>query len=293
MISQPLNNSIVTASVRVYQTLLLAYPAKFQQEYGSQMMQVFQDCCLRAVRQGGTNGMARLWAVTLLDLIQSVVSEHSQKEVQMKKEMKPEDIQMAGGALIWSAVAFVIGILSLVIGGGNLWGISVMLITFLSMPLLVVGLLALLNRYGEKVGWFGRNILLMGAILGPLMTFIGLFGVGDPSQLRGLRFIVAVMFLIGPAVLHTCLTLFGFVALYKKPLPRWNVVPVIAGFWYPIITFAYIVTSMNTGDWDGGSGTPIWIGVVTTLLTLLQGLALAALGYILKSDVPVDTPAPV
>jgi hypothetical protein len=198
----------------------------------------------------------------------------------MKKEMKPEDIQMAGGALIWGAVAFVLGILSLAIGGSKLWGISVILTHLLSMPLLVAGLLGVRNRYGDQVGWVGKNILWMGAILGPLVTFIGLFGITYGPLPLG------ILFIIGPAVLHTCLALFGIVALYKRPFPRWNMVPLIAGLWYPILTFAYIVTSMNTGDWDGGSDIGI-LGVVFIILLIMQGIALAALGYILKSDVSV------
>src|SRR5215467_7540646 len=101
MISQRSELPIVTFSVKVYQALLVAYPAKFQQEYSDQMAQVFRDCCLRTVRQDGTNGMFKLWTVTILDLIQSVISEHTHKEVQMKKQMKPEDIILAGKALIW------------------------------------------------------------------------------------------------------------------------------------------------------------------------------------------------
>jgi hypothetical protein len=274
MISKPLNNSIITVSVKVYQTLLLAYPTKFQQEYGSQMVQVFGDCCMRAIRQGGTNGMLKLWAVTLLDLIQSVISEHAQKEVQMKKEMNPEDIRVAGSALMWGAAAFVIGIMILLIGGSKLWGISVVLTHLLSMPLLMVGLLAVRNRYGEKIGGLGKNILWIGAILGPFITFIGLFGL--TYSLQPLQ----ILFIIGPAVLLACLALFGVVALFKKPLPRWNVVPLIAGIWYPILTLAYVITSMNTGDWDGGSEIGI-LGVVSFILSIIQGIALAALGYIL------------
>jgi len=44
--------------------------------------------------------MARLWAIALFDLIQSVISEHAHKEIEMKKEMEPEDIRKAGRALI-------------------------------------------------------------------------------------------------------------------------------------------------------------------------------------------------
>jgi len=79
--------------------------------------------------------------------------------------------------------------------------------------------------------------------------------------------------------------------LYKKPLPRWNVAPLIAGVWYPILTLAYVISSMRTGDWDGGSGTPQWVGVVSIALCTIQGIALAALGYILKSDVSEETAA--
>ena len=203
----------------------------------------------------------------------------------MKKEMKPGDIQMAGGALIWGAVAFVIGILLLAIGGSNLWGISVVLTHVLSMPLLVVGLLAVRNRYGEKIGGLGKNILLMGSILGPFITFIGLFGLTYSLQPLG------ILFIIGPAVLLACLALFGVVALFKKPLPRWNIAPLIGGIWYPILTFAYIITSLNTGDWDGGSDIGI-LGVVLAILCIIQGIALAALGYILKSDAPQEIAAP-
>ena len=284
MIQESQNSASVVFSVRVYQLLLNAYPTKFQQEYGADMAQVFQDCCLRTVRQGGTNGMARLWAVTLLDILQSVISEHAQKEVQMKKEMKPEDIRLAGGALIWGAVAFVIGILILLMGGSTLWGISVILTHLLSMPLLVLGLLGVRNRYGDKVGGFGKNILLMGAILGPLLSFIGVFGLTDPPGLLG------ILFIIGPAVLLACLALFGSVALYKKPLPRWNAAPLIAGVWYPILTLAYIFTSINT-DWEGGTDIGI-LGVVFTILCIIQGIALAAVGYILKSDVPEEPVVP-
>jgi hypothetical protein len=289
MISKPLNNSIITVSVKIYQTLLLSYPIKFRQEYGSDMLQVFQDCCLRALRQGGTNGMLKLWVVTFFDLVQSVISEHAQKEIEMKKEMKPEDIRMAGWALIWGAVIFVISLLLLMIGDvsrdGTFWGLSALLIVFLSPPLLVVGLFGLRNRYGDKVGWFGKNILLLGAILGSLTTFIGfvgslgLFKNGDIGW---------HLIYIGPGVLFTGLALFGFVALYKRPLPRWNVALVIAGLWYPIVVLAHIIIGMRNGDWlHGGSSY-----TMAPVLHIIQGIALVAVGNILKSDVPEETVAP-
>ena len=278
MIGQRAKLPIVAFSVKVYQVLLVAYPSKFQQEYSSQMVLVFQDCCLRAVRQGGTGGMVKLWAVTLLDLIQSIVSEHMHKEFEMKKEMKPEDIERAGGALIAGGIMFLIGMSLLVTREPSLWGLSFMLIIYLNMPLLVIGMLGLRKRYGEKVGRFGKNILLVGAILGPLTSLILLFGNILPNWMVAFS---------GHAVILACLALFGFVALYKKPLPQWNVVPLIAGIGYPVML---LFDSITRNILDSKVLPPISVNLA--ILFVIQGIALAALGYILKSDVPEQTATP-
>jgi hypothetical protein len=279
MISQRAELLIMAFSVKVYQALLVAYPAKFQQEYGSEMSQVFRDCCLRALHQGGTNGIVRLWAVTLLDLIQSVISEHRRKEIEMKKEMKTEDIQLAGWALIWGAVAFIIAEFLLATGCSTCGSAYIGLINCLSMPLVVVGLLAVRNRYGEKAGGFGKNILLTGSILAPILSLIGFFVFAFAYEGEFLW----LLFNLGPAVLFACLALFGFVALYKKPLPRWNVAPAIAGVCYP----TFIMTSMSAGDWGRSFGT-----VIPVILSIIQGMGLVALGYILKSDASEARTAP-
>jgi hypothetical protein len=273
-----LDHPMIAFSVRVYQVFLIAYPTQFRQEYGSHMMQVFRDGCLRVIRQDGTNGMPKFWALTLLDLIQSVISEHMQKEAQMKKEMKSEDIRRAGWAFILGALSFVLGIFLAILeySNGN-WSLFALLsLVFVSLPLLVFGVLGLRNRYGEKVGRFGKNILLIGAILGPATSIIGFFVMAiDP-----LWFVIYA----GPAVLFLCLTLFGVAALYTKPMPRWNGLPVIAGLSYPALIIFYILTSVMAGDWSGSSVPD----VLYIILTTIQGIALLALGYILKADVPEE-----
>ena len=188
----------------------------------------------------------------------------------MKRAMKSENTEMAGVAFIAGGVMFLISMLILITRISSLWAVSFLLIVYISMPLLVVGLLGLRNRYGENVGWFGRNILLVGAILGPLTTLIVLLG----------NFLSGWMWLSGHAVLLACLALFGLVALYKRPLTRWNAVPLIVGIWSPIM-FGFSSITRNTLDWE----VPIGLGVA--ILFGMQGIALAALGYILKSDLPV------
>lgn len=183
----------------------------------------------------------------------------------MKKEMKPEDIRLAGWALIAGAVLLALS------------GISEQAMGFiLSMLLLAVGILGLRNRYGERVGGFGKNILLIGVILGSLTSLAGLFGaVVNPYW---------ILIPAGPAVLFICLSLFGVVALYKKPLSRWNILPLLAGVWFPIFFVPALIETFN-GNWYPESAT------VAIPLIILQCIALSILGYILISDTPDESAA--
>jgi hypothetical protein len=283
MISQHAELLIVAFSVRVYKMLLAAYPTRFQQEYGPHMVQVFRDCCLRTVRQGGRNGMARLWAVTLLDVVQSAVSEHARKEIEMKKEMKPEDVHMAGWALMIGTTVFVIALLAGYVAdafNADLWMLSRLLIPFLCMPLMLVGMLALWSRYGEKVGGVAKNILLITAVLGTITSVAGIFLAGVNESW--------LLIYTGPAVLFTGLTLFGVAALYKKPLARWNSLPLLAGLWYPIFFFPQSQLSILVTGGPYIENVNTLPAALITALIMLQFGALFMLGYILKSDVPEE-----
>ncbi|WKZ41000.1 MAG: hypothetical protein QY328_02980 [Anaerolineales bacterium] len=257
MMKKTAEDPSVVVSVKFYQVLLKVYPDRFQREYGPDMVQVFRDCCLQAIRQGGIHGLARLWGVTFLDIIQSAISEHLQKEVQVNKGLKSEDTYLAGIGVMLTGIVFPIM---------SKFNANVILpIVFFCLPLLAVGLLEMRKRYGEKVGWFGRSILLLGAVAGPAISLMG-FG---SLYFYGERMIAA--FLFGMVVTLTCLGLFGIVALFTKPLPRWNFLPLIAGFVFPVsfITSAFSIMPAQSLD--------IPLGI-------LQGVALVALGYILKND---------
>jgi hypothetical protein len=198
--------------------------------------------------------------------------------------MKPRDIRMAGWALMVGSVVFGLGMF---IGALN-WFVMIALVALIGTPLLAFGLLGLRRRYGDQAGVFGKNILLIGAVLGSLMSIIGYIGeVGSFGRVY--YEIWPSLILAGPMVLFACLALFGMAALFKKPLPRWNMVPIIAGAWYPIFILAYFIVSVRTGDSDSfEAGAPEWFVAVATTLLIMQCVALVALGYILKSDVPEE-----
>jgi hypothetical protein len=180
----------------------------------------------------------------------------------MKKEMKPQDIRLAGLALIIGAIVFVLSAISEQVMG-----------FILSMMLLAVGILGLRSRYGEQVGGFGKSILLIGVILGSLTSLAGLFGAAiDPLW---------ILIPAGPAVLFASLALFGIVALYKKPLSRWNILPLLAGVWFPIFFVPAVIEVFN-GNWNPD------VGNLVMPLIILQCIALSVLGYILISDTPQE-----
>lgn len=68
-------------SLAVYRTLLLLYPARFRRVYGQQMALVFRDACRDAIRQRGVAGIARVWRMTLGDLIVTAISERLEQDM--------------------------------------------------------------------------------------------------------------------------------------------------------------------------------------------------------------------
>jgi hypothetical protein len=273
--SQDIN--LVAFSVRVYQLLLNAYPAKFQQEYGPHMTQVFQDGCLRAVRQGGRSGLFILWAITLLDFLHSVFEQHLQKETDMSKSTF---IKLSGWAFTIGSFAFI------TILGGSVAG------AVLSSILIAIGMLGLRARYGESVGSLGRNILLIGVVgmalvyaSVPVLQEVEVFHLRLPWD----SIPVYLLPFAGPAILLTGLAVFGLVALNRKPLPHVNWLPLLAGIGYPVIFFPiffYII--MNNGAWPENDD---FFSIVQIGL-MVQFLALCILGLILQADVPEEIAVP-
>jgi len=186
--------------------------------------------------------------------------------------MKPEDIRMAGWALILSGAALAI---STYFGalGDSYWFTLTLILTFICLPLLTVGMLGMRSRYGDQVGAFGKTVLLIGAILGPAISILGTFlqGVGE----------LWVLIFIGPIVQFICLVLFGLVGLYTKPLPRWNILPILAGFWFVIRMLPVVIPALT---WSAADS----LTVADAVFITLQVASLIALGYILKSDVPQE-----
>ncbi|MGD8404889.1 MAG: hypothetical protein PVJ21_14610 [Anaerolineales bacterium] len=287
MTKKHMDPPIIVFSVKVYQALLAAYPARFRQIYGSHMLQVFRDCCLRAFRQNGTNGVLNLWALTLFDLLRSLIEEYLQKETFM---MKSKFIRLSGWSLMIGAVTFTISTLSALVESNFydsymrlnvfvFYNTGLVLALWISTVLLAVGELGLRARYGEQVGFSGKNFLLIGAIAGPAIGLLGVIGA-VAKVLTWAEFLLYS----GNMVLLACLTIFGISALRTRPLPRWNGLPLIAGFWFPVLLPAMMIANAN-----GAPGSLV-LNIANGVL-LLQSIALFILGYMLQANVSEEIPA--
>ena len=155
---------------------------------------------------------------------------------------------------------------------------SYMIFFVITPILLMVGILGLRTRYGEEVGWFGKNILLLGVIVGPASDILGYIIAAFEFDWGGL------LFISGPTVPLVCIALFGVAALRSKPLPRWNSLPFLAGIWYPIPFFFFLLTGITTGIW-----LEWFYNIVTQVMVLIQFVTLFLLGFILQGDMPEET----
>jgi hypothetical protein len=147
----------------------------------------------------------------------------------------------------------------------------------ISAILLAVGLLGLRARYGEHVGGFGRNILLLGAS-GPFLLVIviamGLSGIlTEPQITKGLW----ILLFGGPAITLLGLTLFGLAALISRPMARLNWLPLFSGIWYPAV-YVFLAGYLFTHDGEY----PGQYHAGMQMIFLIQFLALCAFGAVLN-----------
>ena len=67
----------VGTSERAYRSLLRAYPRGLRDEYGEEMASCFRDLCREKLEDGGSLGLAALWAQTLKELLCTALKERS------------------------------------------------------------------------------------------------------------------------------------------------------------------------------------------------------------------------
>jgi hypothetical protein len=270
----------VAFSLYLYRALLAVYPSEFRREYGGLMLQVFGDCCRRALREAGPAGLLPLWGRTMLDTVQAAVEQHSQRGVDMSKE---KFVKLGGWALILGGLAISLGWMAgtrpeynsfnaLSLPVDRYANLAELPLFSLGLLLLSVGLTGLFARYGRAAGGFGRFGLGLGIIFG-LVSAAGVIGLGisdsDPWW---------SMFFWGLTFQFLCLTLFGVVCLQRRLLGRWNGLPLLAGVWVPLFVAVSLIVEQFSGAWVEW---PEWVFYSLWLLSLA---GLAGLGIVMQAS---------
>jgi hypothetical protein len=287
MIGRATDVPSVTLSVRLYRLFLIVYPKSFRREYGPQMLQVFRDYSIHTYKRRGPSGMLSLWALTLLDLLRSMVEQHLQRETFMSKNTL---IRLSGWAMAIGGATSAIGFMSLILdettGSWRGWVTleDLLVIAFFVGPIGAgLGLLGLRARFGESIGPLGSNVLLLGAIVGIPLVVIGDIVQAIPNSLGDNGFWI---FSVGLFAIFVGLELYGILALRKKPQSRWNGLAAVAGL--PVSLAGVIVAA--TGP-TTTNDTVLAVAYPFIALFAVMAVALVMLGYLVQADLPEELTA--
>jgi hypothetical protein len=215
--------------------------------------------------------MARLWLFTLRDLMHSLIEQHLHKQTFLSKS---QTIKLSGWAFILASFGF-IAILNeaITISRGAL---------VVSSILLAIGMLGLRAGYGDRIGGFGRAMLLLGVLgLALVLVGVGVLNRLQPMiQIGNARIETWFLFYFGPAIGLLGLALYGLAALRRKPMAGLNWLPLATGVWYPAIySFFFVYYAAHVADWH--SIEPIFWVVILTMV--IQFASLCLFGFVLSA----------
>jgi len=189
---------------------------------------------------------------------------------------KPELIKRSGWVFVAGAFAFIT-----LLSGSDPIAIPGSVV---SAILLAVGMSGLRAAYGERVGSFGKGMLLLG-MSGPALWIICIVSMAliyrsgnltdAEVDAKGLWIVIFV----GPAISLLGLTLFGLTALRSKPMSRLNWLPVFAGIWYPVTYTLFSVYDISHKGVFPDQYLPALV-----LIVVIQFLTLCILGFVLIDD---------
>ena len=268
------SQAVLSFSDNLYRRFLRAYPAEYRQGFSEDMAQVFRDLCREIYEREGLLGFLELWLTTLFDLLKTAIEERSREVVQMTKE---KFIRLSGWALMLAGATFMLGFalngqetsFSDPLGGRDaFYEYSQLVLLILAMASFAVGLLGMRSRYGAQVGRFGRFSLLIGAIGGGI-GFVAAIGLGLLLDGDGWW----LTWLSGMLLVLVGLLLFGIAAVRKRPLPRWNALPLITGSLFLLIPIAGLITGSDE----------LSVPVLATIFLLIAA-GFVALGFVVQGD---------
>jgi len=190
---------------------------------------------------------------------------------------KEKFVRLSGWALMLAGATFMLGFalggqetsFSDPLGGQDAFvEYSQLVLIPLAMASFTVGMLGMRSRYGAQVGGFGSISLLVGAV-GGAIGFVGAIGLGLKVDGDGWW----ITWISGMLLVLVGLLLFGIAAVRKRPLPRWNALPLITGSLFLLIPIAGLITGSDE----------LSVPVLATIFLLIAA-GFVALGFVVQGD---------
>lgn len=260
----PSANSL-SISVRVYRTLLVAYPKGYRNHYETQMVQVFRDSLRESYHHGGLPGVVDLWIHTLFDLLFTALNERISER--SRYMFSPKVVLWGGVAGAIGGFFWFMGALAPASGGEGF---------VLAVVLGLGGLVGLYSRQAGEGGKLGLAGLVLGCV-GTILLLMPPFNVTAQGILMGF---------IGMVLLGIGLALLGITCLRAKSLNRWRVLPLGLGLLNIMMSIAfwliyYVPLSQGRNPWhpwNPAAYLPFFV------LSGLVGLGWMGLGFTLVTE---------
>ena len=273
-------------SLRVYRSLLVAYPKKFREHYETHMVQVFRDSIREAHHHNGIPGVVDLWLHTFFDLVFTALMERISEGSQYMFSPK---------VILWGGLASVFG--------GLFWMLAGLSNSPAALVLaLVLGLGGLASLYSRQAGQGGK-LGLAGFTLGIIGTVLALavlwwaFTSGlvanmkrDPASVAPWAFIFPLALVIS----GIGLTLLGLASWRAKTLHIWRGLPLGLG----LLSIIYSLTIWLVGTVPLSQGRLPWdtwnfgFYVLYPAVHVLLGLGWMGLGTMLATEAEAQVAQP-
>ena len=270
-----LTNSL-SASARIYRALLVAYPKKFRDYYGTQLVQVFRDSIREAHQHNGMPGLLDIWLHTCADLLVTALIERISERSQY---------MFSPRIIVWAGIASAFG--------GLMWLFPVLTaqgaeITFpLALLLTLAGLAALNARQGKQAGALGWAGFVLGILGTGLVLSFFVWSMISGNSLDPERNSSAGLQLpLGMSILGIGSILIGLRTLQTRILHRSSamlsfVIGMLQiGFGFSVWLMYYYLAPNGIEPWN-----PITAPAIAALLLLFSiGILWIALGAILAQN---------
>lgn len=211
----------IALAERVYEALLVLYPADYRRDYGRLMAQLFRDVSRERYRRAGWPGIALWWLKTLLDLSLTVIEQRRKVKYSM---VRTRLIQMSPTLLVIGGVLTAVAAFSQLQPGDHYsyYGVYQLLLWLVAPGFVLTGLgsIGLALRYEPALGAAGKWTLALSGVALLVMTM----GLVDGALWR--------VWLVTGIVYTLALAVFGLLHARQPALPVFRWLPFqIAGGW--------------------------------------------------------------